>query len=736
MPEKSNKLAQRWNPGSASATLAEAAAATSSSNPTTVAKNPSAKNDTFVSEGSVKDRLSMWGSNKETKKGPAGNGHSARKVSVDQSKAKPAHSAFEKSVPIPSSSSSHSISSKKEALLLSSSSDHSANSSESLTGGSFHRERLAAWGKATQSSSQLSGHGVALPKKASDKSTKLTKDSTGKTDLGSVKPSRGSLMASSQGAKSMSSVTASQGSATTTGPSPSDMPVVGLSVRDRMKSWGKPPAITSTTVEKSSAPKRSTAITSSLDAPAVQLSESTDTNESLSKQRTRSDQESTVSSSASSLPKEKPSFNSPSPFSKCSLKKITPPQEDKHKRFSGTTLPSVDLKKVARPVEDKHKKDKEQFLAASSPVVGLKKGTPPVENDKNRQTNTAERPSLYSATSLRNVGKPKEDKWKDNSVTMQGRPSLYSSVSLRTIEKPKEGSKVVEENSATLQTVTLKSVGVPAEDKWKINTEQKVSEETASTCFPTSKLRTVSTQKVTGEREVQSSPSIHSSAKHRNIGKPKEDKWWKDAKHASNGESTLSASIGADINADVVSAPEITLSSSTASSLSVHPDMPPGEKTKEVSPVSSPVSLDPVPVFAAPQRNAKEELLSRTPELTFLDELPMESPADAPKVPPSPLEVLVKESVFSGKNKLLMLMSSMSGRQDQKTAQDRALTILNGLNVGPNEMELVDGAVSILSRHSSFSIVFYQHVTRVFTHLLSHPCRIPSTRKGAMSYLR
>jgi hypothetical protein len=120
--------------------------------------------------------------------------------------------------------------------------------------------------------------------------------------------------------------------------------------------------------------------------------------------------------------------------------------------------------------------------------------------------------------------------------------------------------------------------------------------------------------------------------------------------------------------------------------------MPTGEKTKEMSPTSSPVQCSSTP-FSLASLYAEQNKTIRLTELT-LEDLPLESPEDKPKVPPSPLEILVKESVVGGNNKLLMLMSSMSGRQDQKTAQDRALTILKGLNVGPEKMELVDGAVS------------------------------------------
>jgi hypothetical protein len=78
-----------------------------------------------------------------------------------------------------------------------------------------------------------------------------------------------------------------------------------------------------------------------------------------------------------------------------------------------------------------------------------------------------------------------------------------------------------------------------------------------------------------------------------------------------------------------------------------------------------------------------------------LDDLVLESPVNVPKVPPSPLEQIVKQNVEGSSNKLLMLVSSMSGRQDQKTAQDRALTILKGMHIGDDQMEVLDGAVSL-----------------------------------------
>eukprot|EP00531_Pseudo-nitzschia_arenysensis_P008940 CAMPEP_0116118360 /NCGR_PEP_ID=MMETSP0329-20121206/2061_1 /TAXON_ID=697910 /ORGANISM="Pseudo-nitzschia arenysensis, Strain B593" /LENGTH=1937 /DNA_ID=CAMNT_0003611979 /DNA_START=138 /DNA_END=5948 /DNA_ORIENTATION=- len=46
----------------------------------------------------------------------------------------------------------------------------------------------------------------------------------------------------------------------------------------------------------------------------------------------------------------------------------------------------------------------------------------------------------------------------------------------------------------------------------------------------------------------------------------------------------------------------------------------------------------------------------------------------------------------SGNKALIMLISSVSGRHDQKSAQDRALTILKGMEISPDQMETVDGA--------------------------------------------
>ncbi|VEU42713.1 unnamed protein product [Pseudo-nitzschia multistriata] len=42
--------------------------------------------------------------------------------------------------------------------------------------------------------------------------------------------------------------------------------------------------------------------------------------------------------------------------------------------------------------------------------------------------------------------------------------------------------------------------------------------------------------------------------------------------------------------------------------------------------------------------------------------------------------------------KILMLISTVSGSQEQKTAQDRALTILKGMHISPEQLEQVDGA--------------------------------------------
>jgi len=48
----------------------------------------------------------------------------------------------------------------------------------------------------------------------------------------------------------------------------------------------------------------------------------------------------------------------------------------------------------------------------------------------------------------------------------------------------------------------------------------------------------------------------------------------------------------------------------------------------------------------------------------------------------------------SGNRKLLVLISSYMPTLKQRTSQDRAFTILNGIGIGPDQMETVDGAMS------------------------------------------
>merc|ERR1711865_706836 len=53
----------------------------------------------------------------------------------------------------------------------------------------------------------------------------------------------------------------------------------------------------------------------------------------------------------------------------------------------------------------------------------------------------------------------------------------------------------------------------------------------------------------------------------------------------------------------------------------------------------------------------------------------------------------LKEAAERSENKrLLILISSSSGRHEQKTAQDRALTILKGMGIDPEQLELIDGS--------------------------------------------
>ena len=48
----------------------------------------------------------------------------------------------------------------------------------------------------------------------------------------------------------------------------------------------------------------------------------------------------------------------------------------------------------------------------------------------------------------------------------------------------------------------------------------------------------------------------------------------------------------------------------------------------------------------------------------------------------------------SGNRKLLVLISSYMPTLKQRTSQDRAFTILNGIGISPDQMETVDGAMA------------------------------------------
>jgi hypothetical protein len=711
MPEKTRKVTQRWNPGSASAALAAAAA--SSSDPSTAVKNPSTKNDTFVSEGSVKDRMSIWNANMETKNSTGGINKISRKLLVEPNKqiqqvsipmtAPPADSNLT-SLP---STNSYSTLSEKPTKSLSSSSTHSTESIENLTGRSSHKDRLAAWGKATQSLSQLSGDGVTISRRAS--ASKVAHFVNGSTKMAPTVPektSRVSLMDKSLDDKSMSTIKAT----TNQGPSSSHValvtsempvPMAGLSVRDRMKLWSKhhetplPLSAGENEVSTSKYSGNATPTTSSTD-PSVQHSESQDRKDLSSRTSTGTDHGSIAISVAPASNKPSTWKSPPPAFANRTLKEITPPQEDRHKhqRYTLSTLSSVDLKKVAPPVEDKHQQPKEHCTGSTFPTKGSKKVIPSLEVEQKSSPAEIGRPSMYAVSSLRNVVKPKEDKWKENSTAMRDRLSLYSSISLRNIEKPHELSKPVEDESSAHPRVVLRSVGAPKEEKWKAQMQRKTSGEVTSSSTSavntSSKLRLTEPRPISDEQVKDSFlPSTNYSPAHPgHVEKMKSDKWQSCAK-TFNKESTATDSIGAcgvgKFNA------KCTHISTASLSAALKPDMPTGEKTKEMSPTSSPVQANSTLVSLALLHGER-----KTPRFTELklQELPLESPVDQPKVPPSPLEVLVKENVVGGNKKLVMLMSSISGRQDQKTAQDRALTILKGLNVGPDKMELVDGAVS------------------------------------------
>ena len=64
----------------------------------------------------------------------------------------------------------------------------------------------------------------------------------------------------------------------------------------------------------------------------------------------------------------------------------------------------------------------------------------------------------------------------------------------------------------------------------------------------------------------------------------------------------------------------------------------------------------------------------------------------APRLQPSKTTVVATPAEIKGDKKLLVLISSFSANLQQKSHQDRALTILKGLNVRNEQMVTVDGA--------------------------------------------
>jgi hypothetical protein len=733
-PSLTDKVSQRWNPGSASATLAKAAASetqSESSNTesitTAMATNPSAKNDTFVSEGSVRDRLAKFGT------------PSSRTLSVEPTKNK--KTILAPAAPMPSSS-THSQKSAGSSV-------NSKDIMEEITGGSSHKDRMFAWGKAT-TISRSSGHGGVATNDGDQDDAKAMPPPPSKKKTSTATHGRASFASrgSVGGAAAAKKAALPMQPKGSSSPVPTDMPKGGLSVRDRMKSWGKTTPLASKE-PVSPAPSKQTkrpevAVSSPLPVHSLPPTASTDTQDSGSKKSHATDDGSAATSPASSSQSLATPNKSPAPsYANRTLKKVTPPMEDKHKHqkeaFVGSTLPTVGLKKVARPLEDKHKVHK--FTGTSTlPKVGLKKVT--LLETKNEQDVAPPkgRPSLYSAQSLRSVAKPRDDKWKESK---ESRPSLYSAQSLRNVERPKEGPLEKNDSADDGQdseharpVVALKSVGVPSEAKWKQGKEQydgESNEDSAAALFSPTKLRSVAppTEKKPSQVEVPAVPLYSASmlrqATHprdnklstvsdetasgplysadflRQVEKPNEGRW-KELRTVGTDEKASDAAATATTAEITTPQPEhatpqkeastkndcatgnvhfmATVQEPVATSPSPLPNMPTGEKTEEKSPVA--------PVTPAPV----EAQLSERDELT-LDDLVLESPVNVPKVPPSPLEQIVKQNVEGSSNKLLMLVSSMSGRQDQKTAQDRALTILKGMHIGDDQMEVLDGAVSL-----------------------------------------
>ena len=283
-------------------------------------------------------------------------------------------------------------------------------------------------------------------------------------------------------------------------------------------------------------------------------------------------------------------------------------------------------------------------------------------------------PAAYSSLSLRKVNPPVEDGHKK----YQANASPLPSVGLKKVGQPTSTSKVVSDDDKTstpdhetvqsfqsslYSVASLKRVPPPQEDKWK----NKDKEEDYGNAVPGHDDDLTKASSSLHASTTKERPSLYSSLSLRSIGPPKEDKW-RDLKansHLSSAESEV----------DVVEG-----------SSSVRP--------KKASSA--------VQHFVPQPLENQARSMESEPELTLQDlSTPKNSDVSRVKKERQSIEEVLREKVgtpssdSSGRpKKLLMLISTMSGRQDQKAAQERALTILKGMKIerGSELFEVLDGA--------------------------------------------
>merc|ERR1711865_367310 len=210
-------------------------------------------------------------------------------------------------------------------------------------------------------------------------------------------------------------------------------------------------------------------------------------------------------------------------------------------------------------------------------------------------------------------------------------------------------------SSSIYASTPLKCVGKPIEDKWKkmkqINldndTEDGIDDTLASSrrkgsIYNTAQLKKVETLKEETWKTLRNNgsndiDSLYSTSKLRAVARPVEEKWKnKNARDASEATTAHRSLYKKDSDEDA---------------------MPTGETTGEIN----------IERSQNPNHAGDEENVTGDEEFDITE---------------------LKEAAERSENKrLLMLISSSSGRHEQKTAQDRALTILKGMGTDPDHRQ-------------------------------------------------